>query len=164
MAVCTQCKTFPCYTEVLGYTDLLDGPKRSLNAKSFTGTTICDTRLRRGWYRFADDHGNHFKIPVRSESNCIDVGNCSTVAPISVTQPAPTVTGVTKKLKGCINFMSCCQFSVELCARYCGARGTLYYLTPPPACSIAYCTGNEKSSSKVAIFFVLCSSRRSCLS
>ena len=116
---------------------------RGVDTVVVSGEEICDTDLTEGWYRFIDDDGNTFPIPVRKPvgdvDQCVDVGRCGTTAPISVTDDPPTVAGETKKLKGCINFIDCCFFSQDVCARLCGEE-TIYYLTVPAACSIAYCS------------------------
>ena len=128
--------------------DKLKIPKvlnRGVDTVVVAGEEICDTHLQGGeWYRFIDvESNNTFTIPVRKPvggvDQCVDVGRCGTTAPISVTDDPPTVEGETKKLKGCINFIDCCFFSQDLCARLCGNE-IIYYLTVPIACSIAYCS------------------------
>ena len=128
--------------------DALKIPKvlnRGVDTVAVAGEEICDTDLKEKWYRFIDDEGKKFTIPVRKPvsgvDQCVDVGRCGTIAPISLTDDPPTVKGETKKLKGCINFIDCCFFSQDVCARFCEeSQETIYYLTVPTACSIAYCS------------------------
>lgn len=114
----------------------IDDYRRSVNYVT-TGTAICDSTLETGWYRFTSPAGG--MMP----TTCVGTPyRCGTVAPISYDGPMPaegqTVAGQAIEYYTECRPLRTISISVKNCTSY-----LIYYLSPTPGCSTAYCAGDR---------------------
>ena len=122
----------------------LDNSRRSTQSHFKLGQVpLCDKDLKAGWYRFISFVGG--EMPTTK----VDENRCGTLHPIWLrtptdTHPRPSTTAVPVIVTACVNInerISGCFHSFNVGVKFCPGNYFVYYLTPIPSCSIAYCAG-----------------------
>ncbi|XP_070536991.1 uncharacterized protein [Ptychodera flava] len=120
----------------------IDNRYRSSGFRStlFTNSsdTICDSNIRKAWYRFVSEAGG--EIP----TTCINEGMCGTQYPVWINSPLPDVNFITT-VDACINIDGdCCGRSLNIRMKNCQRGFFVYELRPLPTCPSAYCAGDRE--------------------
>eukprot|EP00058_Branchiostoma_floridae_P018182 XP_002603671.1 hypothetical protein BRAFLDRAFT_98619 [Branchiostoma floridae] len=114
----------------------VDEPRRSVNYPLSPGETgLCDSDLRRGWYKFDSLAGG--QMP----TSCVPRYSCGTPGPVWMNGTHPDEPGVVADATACAHVgRNCCQFPSAMRVKNCGDF-FVYYLTRTPGCGMAYCAG-----------------------
>ncbi|XP_050926742.1 deleted in malignant brain tumors 1 protein isoform X4 [Lates calcarifer] len=129
------------------YYTVLDDDWRSTN-NTVNQITRCDRDVSwQGWYRlFLGQTSAH--IPER----CIDRYRCGTHAPLWITEPHPTQSGVIVNRIVCNAWAgSCCYFSSHtIHVKLCYGNYYVYKLVKPSTCQLAYCAEVKRTHTAVS--------------
>ncbi|XP_050923021.1 uromodulin isoform X2 [Lates calcarifer] len=129
------------------YYTVLDDDWRSTN-NTVNQITRCDRDISwQGWYRlFLGQTSAH--IPER----CIDRYRCGTHAPLWITEPHPTQSGVIVNRIVCNAWAgSCCYFSSHtIHVKLCYGNYYVYKLVKPSTCQLAYCAEVKRTHTAVS--------------
>ena len=122
----------------------LDNSRRSTQSHFKLGQVpLCDKDLKAGWYRFISFVGGEMPTTKVNENRC------GTVHPIWLTtrngtHPRPSNTAAPVTVTACVNINERnggCFYTFNVGVKFCPGNYFVYYLTPMPSCSIAYCAG-----------------------
>ena len=122
----------------------LDNSRRSTQSRYKQGQVpLCDRDLKAGWYRFKSFVGG--EMPTKK----VDENHCGTLHPIWLrpltgTHPRPSAMAAPVTVEACVNINERnvgCFYSFNVGVKFCPGNYFVYYLTPMPSCSIAYCAG-----------------------
>ncbi|XP_019626405.1 PREDICTED: oncoprotein-induced transcript 3 protein-like [Branchiostoma belcheri] len=116
----------------------IDEPRRSINYPLSPGEAeLCDSGLRRGWYRF------HSLAGGQMPTACVSRYSCGTPGPVWMMGTHPEEPGQIAQATACAHVgRNCCQFPDRIQVRNCGDF-FVYYLNRTRGCGMAYCAGTE---------------------
>ncbi|CAH1253979.1 OIT3 [Branchiostoma lanceolatum] len=121
------------------YSELTD-TWRSVNNKR--PPLFCDRGLTAGWYRFTGPAGD--RLPTVSPGSLL---RCGTTAPVWMNGEHPTIADGVVTRQACAfwtfwNIVEPCYNSWNIKVTSCPGGFYVYFLTPTPDCSHAYCVEN----------------------